>query len=390
MKITYVSDFLNHHIYFLSQELYNLLGDDFHFIETEKAESKANSFKLGYAYYEASKNNSDKPQWCLQSYIPENRKLCEKIIMNSDAVIIGNTSDELIFNRLKQGLLTFRAHERWYKKGLPIYKIPRAVIGGYIHHSRFRGLHLLSASAYTAADAKIAGCFKNKAFKWGYFPEFREYETLNLKRNNKVPLLLWAGRFVDWKHADDLIKAVSRLKADGYLFKLNIVGSGNEEKQLKKLADENNLKDCVEFLGLKSPSEVRNLMEKSDIFVFTSDFNEGWGAVLNEAMNSGCAIAASHAAGSVPYLVKHKHNGLIYKSGSIHELVYCLKALIDDKNLRLEYGRNAYLTIKDMWSPEIAAKRLVCLTEDLLNNKKTRFSDGVCSSAPIIKNNWFE
>jgi hypothetical protein len=35
------------------------------------------------------------------------------------------------------------------------------------------------------------------------------------------------------------------------------------------------------------PEEVRVHMEQSNIYLFTSDFGEGWGAVLNEAMNSG-------------------------------------------------------------------------------------------------------
>ena len=34
-------------------------------------------------------------------------------------------------------------------------------------------------------------------------------------------------------------------------------------------------------------------MEKADIFLFTSDRREGWGAVANEAMNSACALVVS-------------------------------------------------------------------------------------------------
>lgn len=390
MKITYVSDFLNHHTFFFAQELYNILGKDFHFIETENAKIKQNAFNLGYAYFEASRNTIKEYEWCLRAYIPEQRKYCKKIIMESDAVIIGNTSDDLILSRLNKGLLTFRAHERWYKKGLPLYKFPRAKIGGYIHHSRFRGLHLLAASAYTASDAYMAGCFKNKVYKWGYFPELRTYENLDYRRNNKIPKLLWSGRFVDWKHADDAIKAVIKLRNNGYSFEFNIIGSGDEELMLKKMVSDNNLCKYVNFMGSTFPGQVRNIMEESDIFLFTSDFNEGWGVVLNEAMNSGCAIIASHAAGSTPFLVKHKENGLIYKSGSVEELTKCIENLIKNEYLRKQYGVKAYETIYNMWSPENAAKRLICLTYDLLNNRKVRFSDGVCSKAPIIKNNWFK
>ncbi len=49
------------------------------------------------------------------------------------------------------------------------------------------------------------------------------------------------------------------------------------------------------MLGAMSPDKVRAYMERADVFLFTSDFNEGWGAVLNESMNSGCAVVASHA-----------------------------------------------------------------------------------------------
>jgi glycosyltransferase involved in cell wall biosynthesis len=60
-----------------------------------------------------------------------------------------------------------------------------------------------------------------------------------------------------------------------------------------------------------APEAVRDHMEAADIFLFTSDFNEGWGAVLNESMNSACAVVASHAIGSVPFLLKDGENGFI-------------------------------------------------------------------------------
>ena len=85
---------------------------------------------------------------------------------------------------------------------------------------------------------------------------------------------------------------------------------------------EKKLEDCVHMLGAMSPDEVRKHMEQANIFLFTSDRNEGWGAVLNEAMNSGCAVVASHAIGSVPYLIKNGNNGYIYENeGQLHSLV---------------------------------------------------------------------
>ena len=51
-------------------------------------------------------------------------------------------------------------------------------------------------------------------------------------------------------------------------------------------------------------SALEGYMESSHIFLlFTSDRNEG--AALNESMNSGCAVVASDAIGSVPYLMRY-------------------------------------------------------------------------------------
>ena len=65
-----------------------------------------------------------------------------------------------------------------------------------------------------------------------------------------------------------------------------------------------------------SPEKVRSVMEKSHIFVFTSSHLEGWGAVVNEAMNSGCAVVANVQAGAVPYLIEQGVNGIAYPRGS--------------------------------------------------------------------------
>lgn len=62
-----------------------------------------------------------------------------------------------------------------------------------------------------------------------------------------------------------------------------------------------NLNDYVTFTGPVQSDKVRGFMERAGIFLFTSDRQEGWGAVLNESMNSGCAVVASHAIGSVPF-----------------------------------------------------------------------------------------
>ena len=140
-----------------------------------------------------------------------------------------------------------------------------------------------------------------------------------------------------------------------------------------------------------TPAQVREHMEKAQIFLFTSDFNEGWGAVLNESMNSGCAVVASHAIGSVPFLLKHGENGLVFQNGNSDDLYRKVKALLDNPEKRERISEMAYITITELWNAEVAADRFIKLSEEIgKHGYCDLFEDGPCSRAEVIKNNWFE
>lgn len=386
MKTVIVSNYLNHHMKPLCQELYKILGCNFCFVETVAHEKDTDAFKRGYAYYMADSNAEALP-WIIHGW--QKKELAHQIIFDADAVVTANCSEDWILPRLKAKKLTFRAHERWYRKPLRWYRFPRAVIGGWLHHGRFSSLHLLSTSGYTAADTAKIGCFRGKAYRWGYFPTLRNYTPKQIEKNkcSAVPIILWAGRFVDWKRADDALSACKILLSQGYRFQLRVAGSGPGEECLRKEAEA--LGSAVEFIGVLSPEALRDEMEKSDIFLFTSDFQEGWGVVLNEAMNSGCAVVASHAAGATPYLINDAVNGLIYPCGNVMVMTDQIRKLLDSKPLRLELGLQAYKTIWQEWSAETAANRLLHLCENLLNGIPPQEASGPCSIAPIIDNCWY-
>ena len=140
----------------------------------------------------------------------------------------------------------------------------------------------------------------------------------------------------------------------------------------------------VHFHGAMSPTEVRDYMEKSDIFIFTSDRNEGWGAVLNESMNSACAVVASDAIGAVPYLIEDGKNGIVFKHGRKRDFCNKVVTLINDVQLRRKIQREAYFTIHDVWNPKNAAKNLVLLMDCLLVGKEVCIDKGPGSPAPLV------
>ena len=128
--------------------------------------------------------------------------------------------------------------------------------------------------------------------------------------------------------------------------------------------------------GFKTPEQVREYMERADIFLFTSDRQEGWGAVANEDGRSG----------------------LIYKDGDREQLFGLAERLVRDRELCRELGRNAYRRITELWNPEDAAKRLalLCVKLGLLkpaelepeeSERKGRETDregAPCTPAPVM------
>lgn len=167
---------------------------------------------------------------------------------------------------------------------------------------------------------------------------------------------------------------------------MDIIGGGAMEEQVKALRVEYGLEEEVRLLGFMTPARVREYMEKADIFLFTSDRREGWGAVANEAMNSGCALIADHMIGAVPYLVKDGESGLIYRDGDRSELFSLAEKLVRDRKLCAALGRNAYRTITETWNAENAAKSLweLCgklgIRGDTLDDKGTGISGDAADS----------
>ena len=198
--------------------------------------------------------------------------------------------------------------------------------------------------------------------------------------------ILWAGRFLAWKHPELAVQLAENLKAQGKTFRLKIIGSGEMQESIAQMIAAKNLHDCVELTGALPVEQVRKEMEKANIFLFTSDRHEGWGAVMNESMNSACAVVAADRIGSVPYLVKHGHNGIVFRDRNIDDLTEKVSALLDDPTKISQIGRNAYQTITGEWSAQTAAKRFVELAERLkVSEGSVRlWEDGPGSVAPML------
>lgn len=376
MTVVFVSNYFNHHQAPFAAAMDKLTKHRFHFVETCTMDSERKSLGWG---------GDSRPDYVLQAYLdPLSEQRAKDMIMNAGVVIWGSCPFSLIRPRLKAKKLTFAYSERLFKDNNLFRCVARA-IKHYLRLRRYRVNHyMLCASAYAASDYAKLGLFRGKCYKWGYFPETKRYDDLDKLIAAKQPgSILWVARFIDWKHPEIPLEIARRLKQEGYKFTLNMIGNGELLEATRKRVEALGLDDCVHLPGSMSPEDVRRYMEQSQVFLFTSDRNEGWGAVLNESMNSACAVVASRAIGSVPFLVEDGVNGDIYEDGNIDDLYRKVKALLDDPARRVQKCKNVYTTITGEWNAEVAAGRLLKVMQKAGQDGASAesFSAGPCSMA---------
>ena len=440
MKVIFISNYLTHHQLPFCMEMYARLGEDFLFIATNAMEEER--IKMGWQL-----QLSDYP---FARFYDDDNKRYEKLLLESDIVICGGTHFIYIEERVKAGKLTFRYFERLYKTGKVYAFRPGSYYRKLQEHTRYRKspVYLLCAGAYVPEDFHLFGAYPDKMYKWGYFPETKYHDLDELMKKKTVGEILWTGRMIDWKHPEEALELARRLKENEISFHLTMIGEGPLRPQLEKNIQVYGLQQNITLLDFMQPDKVRDYMEKSQIYLMTSDRQEGWGAVVNEAMNSGCMVIGTLEAGSVPYLISNGENGLYYCQGDVEYLTKVVEEVLscnaeyevsrkeengaltkEDKGIILlkdenrvsekeengnsvkekkgnpekkekgglkkkenacklsraeVLGRNAYETITDSWNAAEAADRFLILCEKLLANETYFFEDGILSPAERV------
>ena len=380
MNIVMISNYINHHQIPFSNALYERENVTYTFIQTEPMEEER--VKMGWGL--------DPKSLPYVKLLYEEEQTCKALIDTCDMLLVGwMEREDLIKDRLEADKLTIRMSERLYREGQYKAISPRGLIRKYKEHTKYRkgNVYLLCFGAYVASDFHIVRAYPNKMYRFGYFPETKHYEGNSLfmgKPSLDTVHLVWAGRFIPLKHPEFVTRLAKDLKEKNLAFHIHFVGGGEMEEELTKQREEWDLVNEITMYGFQAPAKVREIMEKSHVHLFTSNHLEGWGAVVNEAMNSGCAEVANSQVGAVPFLIKHKQNGLIYKEGSYGDFLQCVLSLFEEKERIAEYGKAAYETISTEWNAEHAASELLRFYDNWKQGVVEPPVSGPCSVAPVI------
>ena len=391
MKLVFYSIVLNHHQAILADTFHSMLGQNYTFVETASVNDNKG----------ATEDYGSRPYLLRAWESEEARKRAMELARTADVCVFSGVQ-ALPFQRerLKLGLLSFDMSERWLKRGLvnlfspAIFKMFLAYyLGGWKH----KPLYKLCCSAFAAGDHRKLGMYSGRCFKWGYFTRVEKIDVeasrdVSTSNADATPLM-WCARYLKLKHPELPLLLAARLKADGYRFTLDMYGSGEYEPAARHMAESLGVTDVVCFVGNKPNDALLADMRRHSIFLFTSDRNEGWGAVANESMACGCVLVAADAIGSTPYLIKDGITGLSFRSSrtscsfgnpdkkAIDSLYEKVKWLLDNPSEMVNIRSRSIKQMQELYNPRTAAERLLSLIDCLQKGSETGFTDGPCSIA---------
>ena len=129
--------------------------------------------------------------------------------------------------------------------------------------------------------------------------------------------ILFVGRLTSEKGIDVVLRALAQL--DPALdATFDIVGGGDQRRNLEQLAEQLGIADRVTFHGHASEEDLRALYTRASVFAIAS-IAELQSIATMEAMASGLPIVAANAV-ALPHLVHDGENGYLFEPGNVEEL----------------------------------------------------------------------
>lgn len=129
--------------------------------------------------------------------------------------------------------------------------------------------------------------------------------------------ILFVGRITGEKQIDVLLHAVALLASD-LKAQVDIVGGGDQKRNLEHLADTLGIRDRVTFTGYVTDAELREAYSRATVFAMPS-IAELQSIATMEAMASALPIVAADAM-ALPHLVHDGRNGFLFEPGSAQDL----------------------------------------------------------------------
>ncbi len=195
------------------------------------------------------------------------------------------------------------------------------------------------------------------------------YNSVNLDMFKNAALLPTAkefciisvGRLVPWKGFETLIDVVNNLRKKNILVRLDICGSGPQQKNLEEKISHLGLESSVCIMQL-SHAEVAQKLMQANAFVLNTGY-EGLSHTILEAMAAEVPVITTDIGGN-PELVKDNVTGLLVEYNDMDSLEEAIEMIYRDQS----FGQHMATMAKNSVIPQFTRHAMIEKTVSVLQS----------------------
>lgn len=191
------------------------------------------------------------------------------------------------------------------------------------------------------------------------------------QKKTAVVKYLFVGRLVYYKGCRTMIEAFVQAAKRNDRIRLDIVGTGPLEPELKRQTEELRLTDQIHFHAGVSDDELIGFFKECDVFVLPSlQRSEAFGLVQIEAMAFGKPVINTNLPSGVPYVSLHGETGLTVEPGNTAELAEAMEYLAEHPAERCQMGERARERMEEQFRMETMLNRVLRLYEEFVERRE--------------------
>ncbi len=184
-----------------------------------------------------------------------------------------------------------------------------------------------------------------------------------------TPRFLCIGRMVEEKGFDVMIDAFKSIHQAYPKAQLFLAGDGPVRKDLEKRTAEYGLEDKIHFLGWIFPDEIPSLINRSEVVVVPSRWQEPFGLVAIEAALMRRPVIAARVGG-LKEIIQNHVTGILFERENVVELAQALSLVLSNPTLGEDLGRAAQQHAVEQFSMERYVEQYDMLYNALIEEQK--------------------
>lgn len=230
--------------------------------------------------------------------------------------------------------------------------------------SNFMGRTDWDQSLISVFNPKAKYFYCSEALRKNFYESSGQWRPLNKKKL----LLFSTGCSTYWKGPDMLLKTALVLKNMGIDFEWWVAGKITIKNDVEihekiKFDDVN-----VLFLGFLNPSELKDYLLKSDIYVHTAYIENSPNSIC-EAQLLGMPVISTNVGG-ISSLIENGVDGILVPANDPYYMAAKIKMLGDNVNLQQHLSRNAYEKARCRHNEKVIYDCLKLCYKTIMENRK--------------------